>query len=229
MEYRSPKTYSLLAIGTIAGNGLCELLAVVVGIAQIADPGRTLGGQESLWILLQTFIALLEFPLFILSAIFFLMWIYRGYTNLPALRSTSAEFTPGWAVGWWFIPFVNLVKPFQVVRDLWSESDPEIDPDGFMVSVRSGAPAFILIWWITWLLSNFVANLTSGAMESRSANDVAASGYLFIANGIFHVVAALLAVKVIRSITSRQEERHLRVGVLLRSTPPPPPIFGEQS
>ena len=225
MEYRSPKTFSYLAMGSIGATGLLQIFSLVIGIAQIVSPESRLAATESLWIVLQAFIALFEFPILILSIIFFLMWLYRGYTNLGPLRSLGSEFTPGWAIGWWFVPFVNLVKPFQVVRNLWAESDPEIDPDGFNLNVQAGAPAFMLIWWITWLIANFVSNLSSGAMESKSANDVAASGYIFIVHAAFHVTASALAIMVIRSITARQEERHERTGDLRPSAPPPPPVF----
>lgn len=229
MEYHSPKTYSYLALGAIAATGVCQLLAILVGIAQVVDPARQFGEADSVWMAVQGLLALLEFPLLILSIIFFLMWLYRGYTNLPALRADSSEFTPGWAIGWWFIPFANLVKPFQVVRNLWAESDPDIDPEGFHLNVQPGAPAWMLIWWITWLITNFVSNLSAGAMEARSASDVSAAGYLFIVHGALHVTAALLAIAVIRSITTRQEERHSRVGMMGPSGPPPPPIFAGQA
>ncbi len=54
----------------------------------------------------------------------FLMWLFRTYKNLEPLGSENIRFTPGWSVGWWFIPFANLVMPFKAVRGVWSESDP---------------------------------------------------------------------------------------------------------
>ena len=60
----------------------------------------------------------------IAAFIMLLVWVYAAHRNLPALQSHDGEFTPGWAVGWFFIPFMNLFKPYQAMRHLWNESDP---------------------------------------------------------------------------------------------------------
>jgi heme/copper-type cytochrome/quinol oxidase subunit 2 len=57
-------------------------------------------------------VALFHIPLGIATIVFFLIWEYRAYKNLSALNAQNLEHSPGWAVGWWFIPFANLVKPF---------------------------------------------------------------------------------------------------------------------
>ncbi len=54
-----------------------------------------------------------EFAVVIASAVFFLMWFHRVYRNLPALGAAGLKYTPGWAVGFWFIPFLNFVRPAQ--------------------------------------------------------------------------------------------------------------------
>ncbi len=45
------------------------------------------------------------------TAAFFLVWVYRAHANVHALGFNELKFSPGWAVGWWFIPFFNLVQP----------------------------------------------------------------------------------------------------------------------
>src|SRR5438093_12382214 len=64
------------------------------------------------------------FLAFIPGAFGFLTWLQRAYRNLPALHATELRYTPGWAVGSWFIPLVNLFAPHQVVSELWKASDP---------------------------------------------------------------------------------------------------------
>ncbi len=54
------------------------------------------------------------------TPILYLMWLHRVVRQLNAWgREVGA--TPGWAVGCWFVPFVNLVKPFRVVRSIVEE------------------------------------------------------------------------------------------------------------
>lgn len=230
--YRSAKTLSWLAIAALAVVGICELIAGLIGVAQIADPGRKLGSgagelaSNSLWLVLQGVLALMQFPAYVLSIVLFLVWLFRIYKNLSALRSSSTEFTPGWAMGWWFIPFANLVKPFQVVRSAWSESDPDFDPQtGFLTSIQAGAPAFMSLWWAFWILSNISANITSKVYDLDKMETVLISGYFFILTGILSVVAAGLAIKVVMDITDRQDQRFKNIGLVTLSEPPPPPTF----
>ena len=36
--------------------------------------------------------------LLILTSAFFLMWLYRAFNNLSALKARNLEFSPGWAI-----------------------------------------------------------------------------------------------------------------------------------
>lgn len=228
-DYRSPVTLSRIAMAGVAIVGALDAFAAIIGVAQILDPGRTidLGGPTlSAWLMLQSLIALLGFAALVGAAIVFLMWLHRSYTNLPALRSESTEFTPGWAVGWWFIPFANLVKPYQAVRNLWAESDPEGETGGgFLSSIQPSAPAFLKLWWGFWLLSNLASNATGNVFDPENINTVTTSGYFFIVAGLLRITATVLAIYLIHVITERQEDRFRRVGPLVPAQPPPPPAF----
>ncbi|QYO65100.1 DUF4328 domain-containing protein [Leptolyngbya sp. 7M] len=57
-------------------------------------------------------IFLVSFPVGIATIVLFLVWLYRAHKNLFSLKPTHLDFSPGWAVGWWFIPFLNLVRPY---------------------------------------------------------------------------------------------------------------------
>src|SRR6185295_7113854 len=60
--------------------------------------------------------------LFAVTGIVWCVWQHRAQRNAIELAYGKLQFTPGWAVGWWFVPFANLVKPFQTVRELWKAS-----------------------------------------------------------------------------------------------------------
>ncbi|HVF47099.1 MAG TPA: DUF4328 domain-containing protein [Pyrinomonadaceae bacterium] len=197
--------------------GVIELLAALVGLIQILDPARAIhlddGSSFSLWLMLQSLIAVVSLATFLPAIVLFLVWLHRTYTNLPALRSDSTEFTAGWAIGWWFIPFANLVKPYQVVRNVWAESDPDLELEsGFLTSVQAGAPGFMMVWWAFWILSNIASNITGNLFDPTDMRTVVLSGYLFIAAGILRAIASVFAIKVIHAITTRQEQRFARLG-----------------
>jgi len=231
MNYRSPKILSYLAIAGIGLLGVLDVMAFITGVAQVASPGSTLGDSgTSVWLLVQGLVAVLQMPLYWFTVVVFLMWLFRTYKNLPSLRSDSIEFTPGWAVGWWFIPFANLVKPFQAVRNVWAESDPDVDLESrFLSSVQAGAPALLTAWWALWILSNIVTNITSRVYDPQDIRTTEISGYFFMIEGVLWVGASILAIMVVKTITDRQEERHRRLPQITPPGPPPPPTFAEQA
>ncbi len=55
----------------------------------------------------------------------FLVWFNRRYENLEAFGTRQLRRTSGWSVGGWFIPFGNLVIPYQTARDIWLGTDPQ--------------------------------------------------------------------------------------------------------
>ena len=144
----------------------------------------------------------------------FCMWAHRASKNLRALAVEGQRFSPGWSVGWWFVPIMNLFRPYQVTREIWRGSDPSItrqDPQAWQ-----NAPVTPILgwWWGTWLASNFVL---LGAWRALTSDDVAAeelitANYFSLASDALTMVAAVLAFMLVRGITANQEAKHLRLG-----------------
>lgn len=230
LPYRSPRSLSLMAIGGIAAFTLCQLASAVLGVAQINNPGAmtTLEPDKptSVWIILQAFVAVLQFPIYVFAAVTFLMWLFRLYKNLPALRAESPDFSPGWAVGWWFVPLFNLFRPFQAVRRVWAASDPDFDPEPrFLTSLQPAAPFFMSSWWAFWLIANIFTNISARLFDPSDTESLATGGYGFLLGGIFWTAAAAFAIKLLLDITARQELRFVNVKSLPIEEPPPPPVF----
>lgn len=228
--YRSPLLLSRLAVAGLGIVGVCRILFLIAGFGFVIDPKRSFnlgdGDQLSIWILFSGLVSLVLLPAFIFSVVTFLMWLYRIFVNLPAVGSDQMEFTPGWAVGWWFIPFANLVKPFQAVRTAWSENEPDVETDsGFLSSVQSSAPTFVGIWWAFWIIGNIFSNLSSRLELAAKPGEEAILGYAGIIESLIWIVATVLAVKVVLAITDRQETRFARRGAVTIDVPPPPPDF----
>ncbi|CAN5594710.1 hypothetical protein BH24ACI3_BH24ACI3_10620 [soil metagenome] len=229
--YRSAKTLSIVTISGLALIGLFEAFSIFIGIGQLASPGTIIdlddGGDEtSLWLMLQGIVILFRAPFYIATIVVFLIWLYRAHSNLYALMPTNLEFSSGWAVGWWFIPFANLVKPFQVVREVWWESDPDIpDAQNFLTASLHSAPTYMVLWWIFWIAGNIASNVAGRVYDPDRIDTVTSSGVAFIIAGFLMVIGAALAIYVVRDITLRQEMRAMAVGQRATAAPPPPPVF----
>jgi hypothetical protein len=87
----------------------------------------------------------------------FLIWVYRAVANLPALGSPTCRFTPGSAVGSFFIPFVNLVVPYQVLATIWTESQPGLVSDeGYLLRRPT---TLVNFWWALYIVGCLIGGV----------------------------------------------------------------------
>ena len=49
--------------------------------------------------------------------------------------------SPGWAVGWYFIPFANLIKPYGVMDEIWDGSHQGDEAPDY-------SPSTLGLWWM---------------------------------------------------------------------------------
>jgi len=151
----------------------------------------------------QPAIAKLKLAALVGTGILWLMWLQRAYRNLALVGSKRSRFSTRQAIGYWFIPFVNLVLGYQVMKDLWLRSESMNDRDGYD---DLPAPALLSGWWgisLTWgVLEPVVAAAARSArtpLELTNVTDVALVG------GVIGIVATVLAIRVVRGIDQRQQ------------------------
>ena len=148
----------------------------------------------------------------IATAAAFLVWIYRAHKNLPALGAKNLQYSPRWAVGWWFVPIMNLARPFQVVTEIWKASDPEVT-DGHSWRNTPLSP-LISSWWTLWILSSIIAWIVmriAFASEPTTVTDLLPHRWALFAVSALEIIAAILAILVVRGIDARQEAKHRRL------------------
>jgi hypothetical protein len=144
--------------------------------------------------------ALAYIAVFLLSVIVVSMWIYRGHANLRAAGSDHLEFSPGWSVGWFFVPVANLFKPFQAMRELWTASHGSRDSAG------RNAPPELVPWWTCYIIGSGLKN------ASTRLTDLGSTAYLIDVVGTSALlVSAWFLLRIIRQVTAAQ------VGVLTTS------------
>jgi hypothetical protein len=223
-EYKTNEPLNYIVIAFLALQCLLYGLSILVGVAQIATPDLTVdvdeGSALSVWMGIQSLIILGRFGIYVLTIIVFLIWIYRAHRNLYALRPTYLRFSPGWAVGWWFVPFANLVRPFQVMREIWWESDPDIPQEQmFLTESLHGAPTYMGIWWALWLTGNLLSNILNNVFDPEDVRTTEISGYLFVFAGLLTMAAALFLIYGVYDISRRQSLRFERILAEFNDTP----------
>ncbi len=148
-------------------------------------------------------ISVLDFLVYLAGAIVFLFWLYRVSANLPALGVQDMRWSPGWAVGWWFIPVMNIFRPYQVVKEIWLASSADAQPGAW----RDGPVSSILgLWWLVFLAGRIVIAIASRMNRSTGVDiDAYISAFvLHILGGLIWAFGAYLAIKIIREIDRRQ-------------------------
>lgn len=161
------KSLNKLAIWIYCIFGILLIINIVAAWsdAQLIERGVTLETVSQLELMeigfrnMMIFIA--DFTIGIASAVVFLMWIYRAYKNLAALGATGLRFTPGWAVGWFFIPIANLVRPYQVTSEIWKASEPKVDTTDSTSWKNLATSPIVGWWWALFLISSFIAAVAS--------------------------------------------------------------------
>jgi Domain of unknown function (DUF4328) len=178
-------------IGIFALTLFGELLELGGVIDLIGSPDEPLA-------LAYTAILLGNFAVYIASVIVVAMWIHRGHANLHEAGITGLQFTPGWAVGWYFIPIANLFKPFQAMQELWNESHRV--SGGF----SAGAPGHLNGWWGCWIVGNILGNVSTRMSLMGDGGNVQVSLVLALGSSILTIGAAVLLIRIMREITTAQ-------------------------
>lgn len=137
---------------------------------------------------------------FVACVVLVAMWIHRAHANLQEAGLDGLEFTPGWAVGWYFIPFANLFKPFQAMRELWNASHAEVD------RFANQAPTEVKLWWGAWIIGNILGSISTRILLLGEGGEGAltTAHVLGVASSALAVAAALLLVRLIDGITTAQ-------------------------
>jgi len=117
--------------------------------------------------------------------VFLIRWLRRAYYNLHLLPGINPEYTEGWAAGAWFVPFLNLVRPFTIIREVWNDTQRA-------AFGQIAVPATLLVWWwAAHLLQGFVA---TGVARITGSDELVGE----IISQSLNVVDALLTWRVIQ-------------------------------
>mgnify|MGYP001311723013 CR=1 FL=1 len=218
-SYQSPKTRSAWTLIFFAGLTAVVLASFIstfaeIGLLQrVADgefvPERELLANDDR----QSVIGGITLLVYIGLIIAFCIWVHRAAKNLEALNVVGQRFSPRWAVGWWFVPFMNLFRPYQVVKEIWKGSDPRVTAEDS--SAWRNAPTSVLLgwWWGIWIVSNLINNGVGRVFRSSdtSLDELITADYFSMIGDGLTIVAAVLAFILVRGITSNQNAKYLNL------------------
>lgn len=203
-DYRSTQTVSLVVRVLLALSLVVSTIRIAHAVTQLDlfdrikhEGAFTLAEAEAsderaaliagLWLLL-----------FLATGIAWIVWQTRTSKNARALGTEFMQFGPN-AWGWFFCPFINLVRPLAVVRELWQVSDPHSS---------SESPGYFAIWWVPWVIGCLLGNASSRLVtEEADIDQLILSIQLDAASNGLLILSAIFAIQVVAEIHRREQAR----------------------
>jgi hypothetical protein len=157
-------------------------------------------------------INLLLSAVWLAAFIAFLIWIHRACRNLPALGAKNVRFTPGWAVGYFFIPILNVYVPYQVVKEIWCGSDPgRLQPTGNPSGSAKPASTAIIGWWWAFWIACIILGKVLWKTDTETQDGILISSWTGVYAGVADILKALLTLGIVWRTDKHQEQRHAMI------------------
>jgi len=167
-------------------NGVYSSQALAVAAAEANDARQGVVG-------------ILQFFIFVVSGILILKWIYRSNYNARQLGAIDMAFTPGWSIGWYFIPIANLWKPYQAMKEIWKASS---NPHSWKSQPVS---SLLPWWWFFWIVSNMFANASFRlTMRAEELNELIAANVVTQLSDITGIPLNLIVIAMINRVYAMQ-------------------------
>jgi hypothetical protein len=164
----------------------------------------------------QQMVGIFFLGIYITQTIVFFIWLHRVSVNCHHFIASnqtpgaSMRFSSGWAIGCWFVPFLNLWRPYQVVKEIW-----RVSANPMSWNSEKGS-ALLVLWWIFHLISGFLGQASfKMSMKADSIRELQASTSISIMSGLADIPLIIIEICVISIIAKRQ----------LALTSPPQNIF----
>lgn len=206
-------------------TGLAAVTCVLLGLVMLADVFSLGTGAQyySLWSgfgeegfhalgleemeraeRLYSLAGVLQTITFVMCGMVFILWFRQMRENAQLFAPDAHRRSPSWAVWGWIVPVVFLWLPRRVTLDIGTASElPHDVPDAPRTPVT-----LVNAWWAVWISQAILGNLASrfyGAADDGGVIKQAVG--LLMVSDLLDIAAGVLAVLVVRRITTMQQRR----------------------
>ena len=150
-----------------------------------------------------SFLGLFTFHLVV--EVLFFFWVY--YTNKNCREfARNMLYYPGWAVGCFFIPILNLFRPYQVMQEIWKVSRNPLSWNGSRDSI------FVGVWFAIRLLGLVLSRgqFHTAYSDSAKAADHELARLSYLATVESHVMLMEITTLILVTIVTRRLVRLVR-------------------
>jgi len=105
------------------------------------------------------------------------------------------EFTPGWSIGWYFIPIAALWKPYQAMKEIWITSHATDE------SNNNISTSILPLWWFFWLLNGLLGQAVFRmSSNANNLNELININHVYRASDIASVLLAFFTLSLVNKI-----------------------------
>lgn len=140
-------------------------------------------------------IAVISLIAYIISVVAFILWFRRAYYNLHQ-KVRTLSFTEGWAAGCWFVPIVNLYRPYQIMKEMYEETKRYLKGESLDCDLST---TYIGVWCALWLINGVLGQIIYRiSRHADTLPELITTTTLGIISGVLGIGLALVTIKVIR-------------------------------
>ena len=148
----------------------------------------------------QQAVAVIYLCAFVLTGIAFLKWIHRANLNCHGFGAQGMVYSPGWSIGYYFIPILSLYKPYHAMKEIYAASR---NPSTWQNEMSTPLLGW---WWALWLISGFLGQASFRlTMAANTVELLQASTTVSIIDDISQIILCIVAISLVSAVSMAQE------------------------
>jgi tRNA A-37 threonylcarbamoyl transferase component Bud32 len=199
---------AIIWIWAVLGLEIANIIISFITMVVLIEMNYSYGGGDLFSVVeaLSGLIGILYFIAFLISAITFIKWFRRAYFNLHQINN-NLTFTEGWAAGSWFVPIVNILRPYRIMKELYLKTINFLKNSG-RTPIQKTKTNHLGWWWALWLISGFLSYLTVrlSLYDYYDIDYLIGISFLDIITGLVSIPLAIITVKVIKRYSALEDD-----------------------
>lgn len=153
----------------------------------------------------QSIIALVMLLIYVGVIIVFIQWFRRAYYNLHQV-SKNLSHSEGWAAGAWFVPIMNLGRPFNIMREMMTVAE-NLLVKANLTQTDSRRRRSVGIWWTLWLIVTILSD-TNTRIQAKSENItvLANTTLIDVVLSLLYIPLTIVTVQMIRKYAELEKD-----------------------
>jgi Domain of unknown function (DUF4328) len=184
--YREPAGITRAAVIAVALYMALDLVSTIIRFFE-----RTPGGVADM-------LAIGVFVVLLACLVLVGRWIYVTNANAHAFGTGEMSISPGWAIGWFFVPIANLFKPYEGVKETWQVSH---NVAGLIEEAES---PIVRWWWGLWIVTGIVG-WVSIRLGGLSETPLEGAYYFDLLTALLNVALCLVLIRLMRRLAHAQQ------------------------